>query len=729
MPITFVTALIDLREERPGEKAVATYLSLLETLQAAGLRIHAFLSPSYAEKVTIRNGVSEIIDLATLETTTNAPQGLPDTRTETKDTRPYLCLMNAKIELVQRAIASGLHSSTHYAWIDAGISHILATPMETLQALAETPLRKEGLWIPGCPGHSFRGWDTICWRFCGGFFVGDPRTLNRFYTLAQRELPLLPKLSWEVNVWAYMEMKGAPITWYAADHNDSMLRPPRFEPILRKTDISFYWYGYLSGCRVGGCMEKFVESCLRDLGNPCQAVFSLSDGFQSYDEPAICKLESLSETSPILVTLCTRNYTRRNLLYLPLDDDTFERGLESVLSPFPRPSWESRQPMVYWRGVTSGAGRPPLRTKVIEMLFPYRHANVKAVPDTVRQDDPPRFMFEPARSSIQEHMNYKYILIVDGNVIASSHQWVFGSGSVPIMVSHPDNMYWFKKYLEPMVHYVPVRYDLSDLKDKIEWLIQNDDKAKEIAENALQLSQRIFCSEFQKQYVREEIERLATRKPTIGVAIPCYRPHMSLVSTCLDSIEAQTVKPEKVVISCSSTTTLPEIHRDYSFPFDIITIPETKLASQNRNIAASYLDTDIVSFFDVDDVMHPRRLETILSCFHSPCDIVLHSFVYGPTLDTSDPYTKIRRNVLQRAMSGCAIVVDNFRCRIHHAHVSVRKEICDRIPFREQPQYNRVEDSMFCGDVLSIPYIRSAYVETPLSAYIPSGNLSSNGVL
>lgn len=720
MTITFVTALLDLHEERPGEKTIDTYLTLLETLQVAGLRLHVFLSPSYADKVVVRNGVSEVIHH--LETTDRCPEGLPTSRAGSKDTRPYLVLMNAKSELVRRAMDSGQHSSSHYAWIDAGISHILNTADETLRTLAETPLPARCLMIPGCPGRGFQGWDTICWRFCGGFFVGDPVSLRRFDTMVQAELPRLPKLSWEVNVWAFLETKGFRPTWYAADHNDSMLCPPRFDPIVRHAHIDVYWYGYLSGCHVGGAMERYVAECIRNLGNPTRVVFPLSDGFQPHDATFLRKLEMLSDTHPLIATLCTRGFTRPNLLMLPLDDATFEHGLETVLTPYTRPAWEDRKPIAFWRGVTSGFGRPLLRSQVVETLFSFRHANVKAVQHDDRPDDPPKFMFDSQRTSIQDHLQYKYLLIVDGGVIASSHQWMFGSGAVPIMVTHPENMYWFKPFLRPMVDYVPVRYDLSDLKEKITWLVEHDAEAKEIAENALAFSRRVFSAEFQHRYVREEISRLLERPtPTLGIAIPCYRPHTHLIPACLESIEAQTVKPTEVVIACSSTESLPPLARTYSFPITIVTTPTPQTAAQNRNLAARHLDTDLISFFDVDDQMHPQRLEAILECFRAPCDIVLHSFVESTHFETREyTHLAIRPNVLKRAPSGCAVVTDDIPAKIHHAHSTVRKEIYKQVQFREQAEFNRIEDAVFCGDVLSLPSIRSAYIGNPLSAYFPS---------
>jgi hypothetical protein len=116
--------------------------------------------------------------------------------------------------------------------------------------------------------------------------------------------------------------------------------------------------------------------------------------------------------------------------------------------------------------------------------------------------------FASERASIEQHVENKYILIVDGNCIASAHQWVFGSGSVPIMITHPDNNYWFKDYLKPMVHYVPIAYDLSDLQEKIQWLADHDEEAEQIAKNAMLFANTHFTPEFQRAYVDKEINRI-----------------------------------------------------------------------------------------------------------------------------------------------------------------------------------------------------------------------------
>lgn len=57
------------------------------------------------------------------------------------------------------------------------------------------------------------------------------------------------------------------------------------------------------------------------------------------------------------------------------------------------------------------------------------------------------------------------------------------SGSVPIKVES-TKIEWFYKDIEPWVHYVPVKEDYSDLLTNIQWLKDNDEKAREITYNA-----------------------------------------------------------------------------------------------------------------------------------------------------------------------------------------------------------------------------------------------------
>ena len=296
------------------------------------------------------------------------------------------------------------------------------------------------------------------------------------------------------------------------------------------SNLRVYWDGPYSRCHAHKDIEGYINSSINKQKLPISAIFSMSDGIVDKTEfntlqknlgyelvANTCETDYLElmksvvpDTIPLICMLCSRNFTRPNLMLLPLDDDTFKVGLEQVLAGIKRPSWEERKPIAFWRGGSSGFDRPKtIRMKVTEKLFgnPLTDVRITKWGTLENEKDIPEEHFGN-RCSLEKHFEYKYIFIIDGNLIASNHQWVFGSGSVPIMVTHPGNNYWFKNYLIPMKHYVPISYDLSDLEEKIEWLVNNDDKAKEIATNALEFSREVFNPSFQRKYIDEQLTDL-----------------------------------------------------------------------------------------------------------------------------------------------------------------------------------------------------------------------------
>jgi hypothetical protein len=62
--------------------------------------------------------------------------------------------------------------------------------------------------------------------------------------------------------------------------------------------------------------------------------------------------------------------------------------------------------------------------------------------------------------------------------------------------------------LIPFGNYIPIKYDLSDLEEKIEWVLEHDVEAKEIAERASVFAYKIFTPEFQKEYLEKSIQKI-----------------------------------------------------------------------------------------------------------------------------------------------------------------------------------------------------------------------------
>jgi glycosyltransferase involved in cell wall biosynthesis len=150
-----------------------------------------------------------------------------------------------------------------------------------------------------------------------------------------------------------------------------------------------------------------------------------------------------------------------------------------------------------------------------------------------------------------------------------------------------------------------------------------------------------------------------------------------------------------------------------------------KNPSQNRNIAARHLDTDIITFFDSDDIMHPQRIEFIEQAFWEGADIVLHNFETEHSQFSLYDSCNISYNCLCQCATGCIRHLNwNSNDLIHHAQVSIKREIFDKVQFDEGPTGIGKEDCVFCWSVFALPNLTNAYISNKLSLYLPSGTFA-----
>jgi hypothetical protein len=108
------------------------------------------------------------------------------------------------------------------------------------------------------------------------------------------------------------------------------------------------------------------------------------------------------------------------------------------------------------------------------------------------------FPFKLAQfTPIYEQSTYKYLLYVEGHCAACRYGFMMCLGSVILKVDSlcvADEM-WYFPLLRPYVDHVPVKADLSDLAEKIEWCRQHDDQCREIARTARLLHDRYISRE------------------------------------------------------------------------------------------------------------------------------------------------------------------------------------------------------------------------------------------
>ena len=89
--------------------------------------------------------------------------------------------------------------------------------------------------------------------------------------------------------------------------------------------------------------------------------------------------------------------------------------------------------------------------------------------------------------SMEELLEYKALIMLEGNDISSGLKWALFSSSI-VMMPEPTLTSWsMEEMLQPWVHYVPINVyrdsngtTTTDAEEKMQWILDNDDKAREI---------------------------------------------------------------------------------------------------------------------------------------------------------------------------------------------------------------------------------------------------------
>jgi hypothetical protein len=239
--LTFVTCYLHDKNDSPHNDE--WNVGRLAELVSIGIPLYIFVSPENADEIAFLQGATnihiEVIDKTELWVFKQLSQreySLPNYRNLEKDTGDYLAISNSKVELVSRVIEHNPWKTGHFAYIDFNITYLFWEKMKTyeyLHQMAKRTFFDKMLIFPGCSSpvtvdniHGLA--DTICWRFCGGFFAGDANSLKQWWKDYQvyfvEYLDTYQKLTWDVNVWAWIEtIKRWQPKWYSANHNDSIV--------------------------------------------------------------------------------------------------------------------------------------------------------------------------------------------------------------------------------------------------------------------------------------------------------------------------------------------------------------------------------------------------------------------------------------------------------------------------------------------------------------------------
>ncbi|KAJ7677734.1 glycosyl transferase family 90-domain-containing protein [Mycena polygramma] len=168
-------------------------------------------------------------------------------------------------------------------------------------------------------------------------------------------------------------------------------------------------------------------------------------------------------------------------------------------------AWNAKIPRLYWRGKSSG-GRisgsnyrafPRFRAADIGRAHPdLMDVAISGFHDSLCGADcdaakiKAEYNITGASVPRENVYRYKYVLDVDGNSFSGRYLGLLRSGSLVFKSTVFEE--YFSDWLRPFYHYIPVLPDLSDLVQKIEWAIANDEEARAIQEAGQAVAERVL---------------------------------------------------------------------------------------------------------------------------------------------------------------------------------------------------------------------------------------------
>lgn len=172
-------------------------------------------------------------------------------------------------------------------------------------------------------------------------------------------------------------------------------------------------------------------------------------------------------------------------------------GVVDELQNITAPEWRDKNETLIWRGVSTGWGS---RLKVVQRFLmdePRPDVDIafyKFVQgERKRVSKPGRYLKAPL--SLEEQLQYKYLLSLEGNDVATGLKWMLYSNSV-VFMPPPQHVTWaMEEMLVPFHHYIPITADGSDIPEKLEWAKANDRHCQIISKQATQFVRDLIVTE------------------------------------------------------------------------------------------------------------------------------------------------------------------------------------------------------------------------------------------
>lgn len=210
----------------------------------------------------------------------------------------------------------------------------------------------------------------------------------------------------------------------------------------------------------------FIDSYeyLRYFSKELKASFTFGDVVTTSQVPTIQKARPI-------------NHFNKNAILLNLDKKRHFFFIKD------HKAYSEKQSLLFGRGVIT----QPHRMRFMERYYNHPLCNL----GQVNSEGGNKAWLKP-KVSILAHLDYKFILSLEGNDVATNLKWIMSSNSIAVMTKPKHESWFMEGRLIPDFHYILIKDDYSDLIEKLDYYIANTEKAENIVRNANQHVKQFF---------------------------------------------------------------------------------------------------------------------------------------------------------------------------------------------------------------------------------------------
>ena len=200
----------------------------------------------------------------------------------------------------------------------------------------------------------------------------------------------------------------------------------------------------------------------------------------------------------------SRNIDDKNIVLLKLNYKRHWKNFDKVNKY--DIEFNKKNNKIIWRGVTTGYSDKNLNPRyiLVNKYYNYPNKNIDIGFSDIVQN---RYNFKKYLKkalTIKEQLKSKYIISVEGNDVPTGIKWQLYSNSV-VFMARPKVVSWLMEdKLIPNVHYILLKDDYSDLIEKYNWALKNDEKCIIISKNATNYMEQ-FLNKKREDIISSEI--------------------------------------------------------------------------------------------------------------------------------------------------------------------------------------------------------------------------------